>query len=290
MFADLHIHSTFSDGTDTPLELCSLAIEHNIKVISITDHDAIGGQKSLVNLQKPEGVEVIPGIELTAYVKGKIPHILGYYVDLFDNQLERIIDDISKKRTESTRINFENACAKNVFSFEWKRVLELNREQARITALHVIKAMRIDGYQIPGMSFRDFFNTYFRIENKNYISKETLTGYDAIDAIKSAGGIPIIAHPKSIQDDDIVLDLIRYGAQGIEVYHSSHTREEEKKYLHMAEQEKIYITGGTDWHGKNNRPEITHFGMNGLTHGNYEILNQLTLHRKTNQVGQISGA
>jgi len=271
LFADLHLHSTYSDGTETPLELCRLAEEHDIKVISITDHDNVSGQKSLLNAQIPESIEIITGIEISTEINRKMLHILGYYIDIFDEKLGRFINDISIEKTESTRLNFENACIKNIFSYKWERVLELNPNQSRISGVHVVKAMEIDGYEVPGIGLWDMFHRYFWPANDNYISCATITGYDAVDIIKNIGGIPIIAHPKSIENDDIVLDLIKHGAQGIEVYHPIHTDDDILKYLQMAENEKLYISGGSDWHGKNDALGRT-FAMTGLEHENYEIL------------------
>ena len=272
MFADLHLHSKYSDGSDTPLELCNLAQAHNVQVISITDHDTVNGHKALINEQIPCGIKIIPGIEISTEVNRKMLHILGYYIDIFDERLERFINDISIEKTETTRLNFENACANKVFSYEWERVLELNAGQPRISGVHVVKAMQMDSYEVPNMGLWDMFHGYFWPENDNYISNQTFTAYEAIDIIKNIGGIPIIAHPKSINNDDIVLDLIQYGLQGIEVYHPIHTGDDIKKYLQMAENEKLFISGGTDWHGKNNGAEVTHFATTGLEHENYELL------------------
>jgi len=272
MFADLHLHSTFSDGTDTPLELCALAREHGVRVISITDHDTAAGQKALRN-ERPQGVTVIPGIEISTLVNRVMQHILGYYIDIFSVILDRYIAKASAEKTESTRINFENARAANVFSYDWERVLELNPGQPRVGGVHVVKAMGIDGYEVPGMGLGDMFHRYFWPENDNYISCETHTGYDAIDVIKAAGGIPVIAHPKSIKNDDIVLDLIRYGAQGLEAYHPSHDSGDTAKYLQMAEDYHLYVSGGSDWHGKNGQYGV-HFAMTGLEHENYDLLNK----------------
>ena len=83
------------------------------------------------------------------------------------------------------------------------------------------------------------------------IEMETLNAYDAVDIIKAAGGIPVIAHPKSIGDDEAVVSLIQYGVEGLEVYHPSHTQEEKLKYKELASERRLYITGGSDWHGKN---------------------------------------
>jgi hypothetical protein len=90
--------------------------------------------------------------------------------------------------------------------------------------------------------------------------------------IKQAGGVPVIAHPKSIGNDATINDLIQYGVQGLEVFHPIHTKDDITKYQQLAEDKRLYISGGTDWHGKNNGAEITRFGMRGLENDNYPIL------------------
>ena len=242
MYADLHLHSTFSDGTDTPLELCHLASDCGIRVMSITDHDTISGQIAVRGAQIPDVIEVIPGVELSTEMNRKMLHILGYYIDLFDERLERFIREISAEKTETTKMNFEKACADHVFSYSWERVLEANAGQPRISGVHVVNAMSIDGYEVPGMGLWDMFHRYFWPENDTYLSCQTFTAYDAIDIIKSIGGIPIIAHPKSISDDEIVFDLLEYGAQGLEAFHPIHTVEDTGKYLHMAKSKNLYVS------------------------------------------------
>ena len=277
MFADLHMHSTYSDGTDTPLELCRLAKKHDVRVISITDHDSVGGQKALLNQQIPRSVEVIAGIEISTEVNHKMIHILGYYIDMFDTGLEQFIETISAEKTETTRLNFENACSTNVFTYEWERVLELNPGQPRISGVHVAKAMEIDGYEVPGMKLWDMFRKYFFPANENYISVQAIDAFDAISIIKTIGGIPIIAHPKYFDCDDILFDLIQHGAQGIEVYHPTHTNEDTAKYLQIANDKKLCVTGGSDWHGRNSLHGRT-FAMQGLAHENYPILKLRNTH------------
>jgi len=278
MFADLHLHSTYSDGTNTPLELCQMAQEHKVKVISITDHDTVGGQKALLDMQTPQDIEIITGIEISMLQNHRMHHILGYYIDIHAKTLDRFLEDLSADVTESTRLNFEKARADGTFLYEWERVLELNAGQPRIGGSRVVKAMRIDGYEVPGMGLDDMYRKYFLCENTDYIWCSAYTAYDAIDIIKAIGGVPVVAHPKSIGDDDTVLDLIRYGVQGLEVYHPSHSSEDVAKYLQMAADKKLYVTGGSDWHGKS-RNNANHLGRafaaTGLANKNYEILKRL---------------
>ena len=271
MYANLHMHSIYSDGADTPQELCRLAEQHNIQVISITDHDSVGGQKALINEPAPHNVEVIPGIEISTEMDHKMIHVLGYYIDIFDARLEQFMVQQAIEKTESTRLNFEKARQNKVFSYEWERVLELNTGQPRVGGVHVVKAMANDGYEVPGMALWDMFRKCFWPANHDYISCQTVGAYEAIEIIKAIGGVPVIAHPKLIEDDGIVLDLIRHGAQGLEVYHPAHADDDTAKYLQMTADKRLYVTGGSDWHGSNNNFGRT-FAMTGLLHEDYAIL------------------
>jgi len=279
MYADLHLHTNCSDGTDTPSELIELAIKNNVRVISITDHDSVNAYKLLLDEKIPEYIELITGIELSFEINHNMLHILGYYIDIFDKGLESLLLKMSAEKTESTRLNFENAILKGIFSYEWERVLELNSNQQRISGVHVVKAMEIDCYNIPGMSLWDMFRKYFWPANDDYICASTVNAYEGIGVIKSAGGISIIAHPGCLGDDNIVLDLISHGVGGLEVYHPAHSEEESLRYLNIAEKENLFISGGTDWHGKNNDANVTHFGMRGLADENYKILRQKKIER-----------
>lgn len=272
MYADLHLHSTFSDGTDTPIELLKMAEESNIKVIAISDHDSVEGVKTINNSNLNIDVRLIPAIEISTIFNHRYMHILGYYINIYSDDLASFITKISAEKTENTRINFQNAKERCRLSYEWDRVVELNRDQPRISGVHVVKAMEHDKIQLQGMSLWEMFKKYFRAESPYFIETEKMTAYDAINIINKVNGIPVIGHPKSIGDDSIVLDLIDYGARGIEVFHPIHSKEERKKYDQIAKDKKLYITGGSDWHGKNSDPEIAHIGICGLTHDGYEIL------------------
>lgn len=272
MYADLHVHSAFSDGTNTPQELFTIAKDNGISVLAISDHDTLDGVKDAL-LSDSKGVRLIPAIEVSIVASHRFLHILGYYVDVNSTDLAEYIAKVSIEKTENTRVNFESALAQGGFDYAWGRVLELNGGQSRISGVHVVKAMEMDGYSVPGMTMHELFRKYFRPESPFFIQTETATVEDAIEIIEKARGIPVIAHPKLVRDDSIVLDMIRLGAKGIEVRYPQHTPEETEKYMRMAKSHGLFITGGSDWHGGNSSPESTNMGVAGLEHGNYDILN-----------------
>ncbi len=149
-YADLHMHSTCSDGTDTPEELIALAKRHGIQVMSITDHDTVAAYRS-IDLRET-GIHIIPAIEVSTVLRHAMLHILGYYIDPESDALLSYIRFVSAEKTENTRVNFENAITQGCFQYPWERVLELNPSQPRISGVHVVSAMERDGYMIPGTS------------------------------------------------------------------------------------------------------------------------------------------
>ena len=271
MFADLHLHSIYSDGTDTPNELISLAVNYGISVISITDHDSIAAYENIATEHNSK-VKVIPAVEISTILDHSYVHMLGYFININSDELLEYLKETSADKTENTRVNFENAIKQGCFKYEWERVLELNKEQPRISGIHVVKALQADSFTINNMQLWDMFHKYFWAESSDFISTEKATVFDAINIIQKAAGISIIAHPKGIGDDSLVNNLLKYGAQGLEVYHPTHTKDDALRYLQIAESKKMLISGGTDWHGKNNGANITHFGMCGLENNRYPIL------------------
>lgn len=275
MYADLHLHSTYSDGTDTPRELFRLAMENGLRVIAIADHDSVRGVQVAISEELPDNVQLIPAIEVSTIFNRRLLHMLGYYIDVHSSALARFIGQISADKTENTRINFEAIKAMGLADYDWKRVVQIHPDQPRISGVHVVAAMEHDGAEAKGMTLREMFRTYFLPTGSGFIESEKMTAYDAIRIIKEAGGIPVIAHPKSISNDGVVEELIRAGVEGLEIYHPSHTPEESEKYETMAKAYKLLMTGGSDWHGGNNAPNVTHMGCVGLPDNGYAIFDRL---------------
>lgn len=272
MYADLHLHTTHSDGTNSPREILELAHKNGINVISITDHDCVSGVKEAHKILNEFDISLIDGAEISTMYNGKYVHVLGYYIDIENSQLAKYIIEAATDKTHNTLINFNHALKKGVFDYNWERVLELNPSQKRLSGLHVVNAMKHDQYTIPDLSYREFFAKYFLAFSDEFVDTEKKTPFEAIDIIKKSGGIPVLAHPKLIDNDDYIMKFIDYGVQGIEAFHPIHLPKETDKYLKIAAEKGLYVTGGTDWHGKNNAVSVKGFGMCGLEHWDYGIL------------------
>ena len=270
MYADLHIHTCFSDGTDTPAEVFILSKKNGLSVIAIADHDTVDGVNDAAEADHL-GVALIPAIEISTMYNRRFMHILGYYVDIQNSSLAQYIREASADKTENTRINFEHAVSQCAFDYSWERVVVSNPSQIRLSGVHVANSMERDGVLCNALTYREMFWEYFRPEGAEFIATEKFTPQDALHIIKTAGGVSVIAHPKLVENDDSVLDLIRHGVEGVEVYYPLHNAGETQKYLRMAQEHGLLVTGGSDWHGRNSALEVTHVGVAGLDNGAYRI-------------------
>ena len=268
MFADLHIHSSYSDGSQTPTELIQLAASRGVSAMALSDHDMTTGTKELADAGKQLGILTVPAVEISTAISGMHVHILGYFIDTNNAQLQSFITGLGKARTETTKglVSFLNE--HGVLSLLWEQILQHNQGQDWITGVQVYRAAIANNNITKHDSFFSFINSLEQyLLNENSPGYSDIRGYppeDAIDAIKAAGGIAVIAHPKLIGDDNEVIRLIKYGAMGIEVNYPAHSGQETRKYLQIAERYQLAITGGSDWHGSYTQRKVT-LGDFGLT-------------------------
>lgn len=241
---DLHLHTIYSDSTFSPQEVVGSAKEARLCCIAITDHDAVGGVETAILEGSKEGIEVIPGVELTAEYKNNEVHILGYFIDykkewflerlehLRDVRRKRFIQMIKKLKEFNINLDAEKIIRKNPY--------------ASIGRLHLAQELYIKGYV---SSIKDAFRYYIGEGKPCYVKKERLLPSEAINMVREVGGISVLAHPYLMEDEKIILELIKQGIEGIEVYHSEHPLSAQLKYLRLAEEYNLLVTGGSDCHG-----------------------------------------
>ncbi|MEL7568390.1 MAG: PHP domain-containing protein [Dehalobacterium sp.] len=250
MFADLHIHSSYSDGTDSPEELIDIARDRGIKVLSLVDHDTVQGLDEFSYAGRKHGVQTIPGVEISTSVKGVRIHILGYGIEYQNKLLVEFLSKLSKARTENTRLVLARLNQLNLLNYPWEKVVEHNQGRKWIHSSHVFRSMVKDGYYSSFDQWLEFYYRYFGRYSPAYLDIDEFTPEKGIQVIKEAGGIPVLAHPKLIGDDSKLLHLKNYGLRGVEVYYPAHSQEDIKRYRELVERYKLIITGGTDWHGQ----------------------------------------
>ncbi len=259
---DMHTHTCYSDGELSPKELIKLAIEKNIGTIAITDHDTIEGIKSINRNDKfivDSKINIINGIELSAKVdKGRM-HILGYGIDLNNKDLNDKMEELRDNSLNSVLSVMEQIKRDYGIRFNYKDIRELVNANHNLGRPDLAKLCIKYGY---AKSVGEAFEKYLiDAHNKTRGNNKGLNYKECLELIINSGGIPVLAHPVTLELSEkefliLLKEMICYGLKGIEVYHSSHSKEEMNYYLEIANRYNLLISGGTDFHGEITKPDI----------------------------------
>ncbi len=250
MYADLHVHSYYSDGTDSPAALVKRARNLGVKVLSLVDHDTVGGINEFINEAKMNDLQAVPGVEISTSNNGVGIHILGYYIDTQSGALINYLGILAKARTENTKLIFDQLCRSGRLRYSWDQVLHHSRAKDAIYSSDVFTAMKNDHFFSSWNEFPQFYYRYFSEKSEQYINFDCCSAGEAIRVILENDGIPVLAHPKLMGDDQQIDALVIKGLMGIEAYYPAHDRCDTQRYLDMALSRGLLITGGTDWHGE----------------------------------------
>ena len=259
---DMHMHTIYSDGEMTPLELALLVKESGITTFSITDHDNIAGNIELLKTFNGHEMTFITGIEVSGYIdKGEL-HILGYGIDLNNQALHDYMNKKHEAAINKVKYMTELLAHRNQFIFTSEELDQLYHPIGDVGRPAIARLMVKHGYV---ENFREAFTKYLIPLNKeadqvNY----KLTEDEVIHLILQAGGVPVLAHPILMERDDLELEeyvirLIKKGLMGIEVFHSDHSLEYQKKMYDLAIKHNLLYSGGSDYHGPNTKA-IVHLG------------------------------
>ena len=245
MKIDLHLHTTFSDGKLSPEELLKYAYENHYGCISITDHDSTFGYQDAKKHVSKYPLELIPGVEVSTNYQGNDVHILGYYMDVEDVELNEMLKKIYDSRYGRAMQIVENLKTLGMH-LEWTDVLKYAGENKYVGRPHIARAMIEKGFC---KTIKEVFDNYLNNDSPVYVPKYRIETEAAIKTIKQAGGIPVIAHPGRLEDDALIYDFIEMGIMGIEVYYASHSSGQIKLYEQIALEHNLIRTGGSDFHG-----------------------------------------
>lgn len=245
MRADLHAHSTASDGTLAPAELVALAARYGLTHLALTDHDTADGIPEAVEAAASMGIALIPGIELSATAAdGRDVHVLGFFIDHKDPALRAYLSELWAARLKRAE-RMVSALAQAGVPIGIDGVQELAAGGV-IGRSHIARALVAAGH---AASVRDAFERLIGRGRPFYVPKTAHPPEDAVGIVRRAGGIAVIAHPGISRIDDLIPPLIEAGVQGIEAYHADHTPEQREHYAHLAALSGLLVTGGTDYHG-----------------------------------------
>ena len=240
---DLHTHTTYSDGANTPQELIQKAKTAGIDILSITDHDNINGIKEAIQIGKSLGIEIIPGVEISSEISNREIHILGYFFDIENQELEHYLNFFREERVKRA-----GRIVNKLRSFGFSITLEDVLNKAKNSAVgrpHIAQVMLEKGIV---SSYYEAFNKYIGNGSPAHEKKVHLSPQSAFRIISDAGGLSFIAHPGNLQES-LLKDLIESGVDGIEVTHPSHSPQQQKFYKGIVNSYFLLESGGSDYHG-----------------------------------------
>lgn len=278
---DLHVHSNKSDGSFSPEELVSYAIEKGLSAFALSDHDTTEGIEAAVRAAKGTGIEVIPAIEFSTEYEGKDIHILGLYIDYSGKEFKKYLKDFQDSRDLRNR----KMCGRLT-----EHGVPVTYEEMReyfpgsvLTRAHYAKYMWEKGF-VKSMS--EAFDRYIGDHAPCFLPREKVTPMQAVELILRAGGVPILAHPVlyHLSDerlDKLVAQLKGVGLVGIEAIYSTYTSSEERQMRALADKYDLLISGGSDFHGTT-KPNLDLGCGYGKLCIPYDILENIKEYRRKN--------
>lgn len=274
-YIDLHVHSTVSDGTFTPTELVAEAKRCNLSAFALTDHDTIRGFEEAKKASEGSGIEVIPGVEISAAYKKKDIHILGLLIDPNYEPLKHSLDAALLERDQRNAKMAQNLAAGGL-DIDIERLTAAFSPGTVLTRAHFAKFL-LETKQIKSMN--EAFEHYLNADGPYYVPREYISPENAIKLIKQAGGIPVLAHPLVYHLPEEELDVLiarlkDAGLEGLEVFYSSNTGFDEGIVRRYANKYHLIMTGGSDFHGAN-KPHISMGSGKGNLKIPYSVLENL---------------
>ncbi len=243
MRADLHVHSTASDGVLTPTALVQAAVDARLDVLAIADHDSVDGLTEAL-AAAPDSLRIIPAVELSSITDdGRDLHILGYFVDASHPTLLRDLSSLRKARLQRATM-MTDALDASGLTVDFDEVMRISNGGA-VGRVHIARALVAAGH---AESIADAFARLIGRDSPFYLHKARRSPAEAIRTIRCAGGIAVLAHPGISEADDVIDDLVTHGLCGIEAFHGDHTEAQRLHYAHRAGQLGLLVTGGSDFH------------------------------------------
>jgi len=253
VIADLHLHTTASDGRLSPRALVQFVAQRGIQFAAVTDHDSTEGLAEAIeeSLLFP-GLTIIPGIELGTDIPGSEVHVLGYWINYDNPHFQTTLTHFRTGRKARAQQIIENLAGLGI-QVEWSRVVELAKGGA-IGRPHIAQVMVENGYI---SQLQDAFDLYLGRNGLAYSERAKLTPEEAIRMLIEVGGVPVLAHPLEGSDLSPLLPrLAKAGLMGIEVYYKNYTHQQIKALKEHASALGLIALGGTDYHAFGTPEEI----------------------------------
>jgi len=252
---DLHLHTTHSDGSQTPAEVVRLAHEAGVSALAITDHDITTGLPEAIATGQDLGIEIIPGIEISSRHGESELHVLGYFIKWQDAQLNERLMTLRESRHRRNPKIIELLQAAGIdITYDEVRAVAGSDSVGRPHIARVLMDKKVV------TTAKEAFDRFLAEGKAAYVPRDLPAPVDAIRWIKDAGGLAVLAHPTWVKTTegtltDLARQLKEHGLDGVEVHYSTHTPRQTRTYLSLAKQLGLLVTGGSDFHGMT-KPDI----------------------------------
>lgn len=280
MFADLHLHTRFSDGTYAPEEIVAEALKHGLAAIALTDHDTVEGCAPAAAACVAAGIEFLVGVELTAEQDGRELHILGYGMDATSPEFLQALAKFQNVRQQRIREMVARLNELGI-ALEAEAVFALANCRAPGRP-HVARALVAAG---GCASLDEAFERFLKKHRPAWVPKFRISAAEAIELIHQAGGAAVLAHPALNRVDDLIPGFVAAGLDGIECFHTKHPPATRERYIGLANRLGALITGGSDCHGMNKGKPL--IGTVRLPYERFEQLKARVAQRRAG-VGELS--
>ncbi len=252
--ADLHVHTTASDGVMSPAQVVDVAAARRLAAVGIADHDSVSGipeARDRAAELGPDAPEVVPALEINTDYGSKEIHVLGYYVIWSDPALGRTLARLREGRLARVGRMLAKLDALGIH-LSLDRVISL-REEGSVGRPHVARALVEAGHV---RTAKEAFEAFLSRGRPAYVERMRFTPREAVRAVRAAGGVPVLAHPAGEASPELIRELVAVGLEGLEVFHPDHDFRLEQLYLATAKEMGLVATGGSDDHGPGRRPGV----------------------------------
>jgi predicted metal-dependent phosphoesterase TrpH len=265
---DLHAHTTASDGALSPQELVRLAKRSGVSVLAVTDHDTLAGIQAAMGEAVRTGLQIVPGVEMTAYVDDLEVHILGHFINPDDSRLAEFLASSRDDRVERVRRMVDKLWAFGLLLDADEILAKTQSPGSSVGRPHVAQAMVRRGYVA---SVQEAFDRYLTPGKPAHVERSRLPAAEVVLAIKRAGGVPSLAHPGVYGRDEVIPRLVEQGLMGLEACHPDHGAEAIFRYERLRLKYGLLAVCGSDYHGTDGL-RLSSLGSPSLPEAEFEQL------------------
>lgn len=246
--ADLHVHSHYSDGSESVSTVFQRATQAGLTHISFVDHDTVSGWEEIQTVSKEFDIIALPGVEISAYdfQRQRKVHVLGYNYDSDAVHIQSICQPLLERRHAHSLWQIEQII-KAGYLLDKDRILESAKLSGTVYKQHIMKELTEDPF--TSVAYQQLYKELFKGQGVASGDIEYIDVYDAVEAIKADSGLAVVAHPGQLDSYDLIPELVEAGLDGIERNHFDHTPQDSRRVEELAEQYHLLMTGGTDFHG-----------------------------------------